>query len=322
MKKNQIGDIPEFASYLKVKPSTLFMYDKFQCGHDGYGSIVKERNQFKISLRPLMTSVKDQRQNLTCVSFAAIGAFEYIVYALADDPFRDVEPDLSESHITHAIEKLHGDCVGGLSIVELAYYLRYNGCVEETSWPYNEHEICSANPPNLALARRYLTDVITDTSIGPAFIHREHDEVIARIKLQIRGITKSFRTSNIVEMCCTHLSQYRRPVVVDVPVFWSKDDFSAGWEIGVIEMPTPNQLKSWLTQTSKDVSGSSGWHAICLTGYNEGRRRFEFKNSWGKNWGFSGYGTIPFEYLDSYSRDCWRIGATYSTMVGPPNFGV
>ncbi len=55
---------------------------------------------------------------------------------------------------------------------------------------------------------------------------------------------------------------------------------------------------------------AEGGHAMLCVGYDQARRRFLFRNSWGNGWGDgTGHGTIPFEYLDStdYGGDYWTI---------------
>lgn len=45
-----------------------------------------------------------------------------------------------------------------------------------------------------------------------------------------------------------------------------------------------------------------GGHAISVVGYND--RGFIIQNSWGKNWGFGGYVTLPYSEID-YIREVW-----------------
>jgi C1A family cysteine protease len=48
-----------------------------------------------------------------------------------------------------------------------------------------------------------------------------------------------------------------------------------------------------------------GGHAICIVGYDDKKKLFKFKNSWGNAWGAKGYGFLPYEYMKKYSADCW-----------------
>ena len=53
---------------------------------------------------------------------------------------------------------------------------------------------------------------------------------------------------------------------------------------GVIPMPTA---------TSQPVGG----HAIVAVGYDNARRHFIIRNSWGTSWGDKGYGYLPYDYF-------------------------
>lgn len=59
---------------------------------------------------------------------------------------------------------------------------------------------------------------------------------------------------------------------------------------GAIPMPTPGDR-------------SIGLHAVLLTGYKDSGAVLSFINSWGRDWGDRGYGTLPFEYLQRYYFD-------------------
>jgi C1A family cysteine protease len=55
-----------------------------------------------------------------------------------------------------------------------------------------------------------------------------------------------------------------------------------------------------------------GGHAVLAVGYDESRRVFLIRNSWGTGWGDGGYGTIPYAYLvdGQLSQDFWTIRTT------------
>lgn len=52
-----------------------------------------------------------------------------------------------------------------------------------------------------------------------------------------------------------------------------------------------------------------GGHAIDLVGYDDSRGVYEFRNSWGPDWGIKGYGTLPYAYVHDpqLSSDFWQI---------------
>jgi C1A family cysteine protease len=52
-----------------------------------------------------------------------------------------------------------------------------------------------------------------------------------------------------------------------------------------------------------------GGHAVVAVGYNDTKKRFIVRNSWGVNWGQKGYFTMPYDYLAdrNLSDDIWTI---------------
>jgi C1A family cysteine protease len=52
-----------------------------------------------------------------------------------------------------------------------------------------------------------------------------------------------------------------------------------------------------------------GGHAVLCVGYDDERRWFLVRNSWGAAWGLKGYFTLPYEYLldENLSDDFWTI---------------
>ena len=52
-----------------------------------------------------------------------------------------------------------------------------------------------------------------------------------------------------------------------------------------------------------------GGHAVVCCGYDTAERTFRCRNSWGTDWGVTGYFTLPFEYLldPNLSDDFWVV---------------
>jgi len=76
---------------------------------------------------------------------------------------------------------------------------------------------------------------------------------------------------------------------VDVYESWFTDKAS---KTGVIAMP-------------KKSDQYQGGHAICIVGYDDIKKLFKFKNSWGDDWGDSGYGYLAYDYMKRYCLDAW-----------------
>ena len=66
-----------------------------------------------------------------------------------------------------------------------------------------------------------------------------------------------------------------------------------------------------------------GGHAVMAVGYQESTQMVLFRNSWGAAWGCSGYGQMPYAYLESreLSDDFWCIQGTESNRYAAWRYG-
>jgi C1A family cysteine protease len=55
-----------------------------------------------------------------------------------------------------------------------------------------------------------------------------------------------------------------------------------------------------------------GGHAVALVGFNDDRRVFIVRNSWGASWGDQGYFYMPYEFITNpeYASDFWSVRKT------------
>lgn len=62
-----------------------------------------------------------------------------------------------------------------------------------------------------------------------------------------------------------------------------------------------------------------GRHALLLVGYDDARRSFLVRNSWGEDWGDRGHCWMPYAYVAnrSWTRSCWAIRASEATELEP-----
>jgi C1A family cysteine protease len=64
-------------------------------------------------------------------------------------------------------------------------------------------------------------------------------------------------------------------------------------------------------EVSMPASGESvaGGHCVVAVGYDETKRVFIVRNSWGSDWGLNGYCLMPFEYLlnPQLAGDFWTV---------------
>ena len=50
-----------------------------------------------------------------------------------------------------------------------------------------------------------------------------------------------------------------------------------------------------------------GGHAICMVGFDRRNQMFKFVNSWGSQWGDSGFGHIGYATLQTLLMDAWGM---------------
>ena len=67
--------------------------------------------------------------------------------------------------------------------------------------------------------------------------------------------------------------------------------------------------KTGIVPIPKDGENNLGGHAILIVGYDDDKKCFKFRNSWGESWGDKGYGYIPYNYLTNpnLAGDFWKI---------------
>jgi C1A family cysteine protease len=61
----------------------------------------------------------------------------------------------------------------------------------------------------------------------------------------------------------------------------------------------------------KPAERALGGHAVLAVGYDDAKKRFTVRNSWGADWGLAGYFTMPYGYLSNrdLADDFWTLRA-------------
>jgi len=117
---------------------------------------------------------------------------------------------------------------------------------------------------------------------------------------QIESDAKTYITKSYLTWDNTSVGLYKQAIMQGsgcVVISWGNNYC---WQSAHIQMPSYSQQMSWR-------------HGIYLTGWNDATNEFEFVNSWGDNWGESGFGYLPYKYVTSgYICNPW-------TMIDLPN---
>lgn len=67
----------------------------------------------------------------------------------------------------------------------------------------------------------------------------------------------------------------------------------------------PEVARTGMMGMPKPGEKNLGGHAALFVGYDEPRRLFIVRNSWGSNWGDRGYCYMPYDFAARYSTDYW-----------------
>ena len=106
-------------------------------------------------------------------------------------------------------------------------------------------------------------------------------------------VTAYARLQTLVEMRACLADGY--PFVFGFTVYESFESQRVA-ATGIVPMPRPRE---------KVLGG----HAVLAVGYDDAKKRFLVRNSWGTGWGMNGYFTMHYDYLTSraLSDDFWTI---------------
>jgi len=96
---------------------------------------------------------------------------------------------------------------------------------------------------------------------------------------------KTYIAKKYVTWDNTNVSLYKQAIMQGsgaVVVSWGND---ICWQFGDIQLPYDKSQMKWS-------------HGILLIGFDDNKKCFEFVNSWGIQWGYGGFGRLPYAYVE------------------------
>jgi C1A family cysteine protease len=103
-----------------------------------------------------------------------------------------------------------------------------------------------------------------------------------------------------------HCLATEHPFVFGFQVYKTWDWFESS--DGMVPTPTGRE-------TTKDCLGG---HAVCAVGYDDARRLFIIRNSWGPQYGDQGYYYMSYDYVcGSQAKDFWTIRVAHDERASP-----
>lgn len=91
--------------------------------------------------------------------------------------------------------------------------------------------------------------------------------------------------------------EMKRSLVINGPYLAGVDVYESWF--------TKKSEKTGLIPMPKKSEQYQGGHAICIICYDDVKKLFKFKNSWGSGWGDDGCGYLYYDYIKKYCVDAW-----------------
>lgn len=247
-----------------------------------------------IDTNAFQTSIKNQGGRGSCTFFATSALIESLV-----KQEQNQEINISEEYFTWITKAKKGyfPKTEGSNALHNADAFESFGFMLEADLPFQPTFFA----PGMPCAQYDQNDEKT-----PNFCYAHNGPSKELLKKALSPAAFELQTvkANSVEMVKS-LAESRHGIVIGVPVH------PKGWDKGEVSM-TPEMMKE-----CTDKPGYCGGHAVFVTGYDLDKKVFTFKNSWGPDWGFSGFGKISFDYIDQSNRDEYLTGAMKNSIVIP-----
>jgi len=205
-----------------------------------------------------LNPVRDEGSCGSCWAFSTVGTIE-AVYNI-ENKCPSCNKDLSEQELVSC--SFAGSCLGGELPSALLWVLQ-NGIVDENCLPYQSDGCCYEKK--------------TKPSINENCLKIEENVWVCCAQKCWSGSRCSYPKT--CDLCSNSLSR----------------KFSVN-KIGQLP-PDPEDIKKAIVCKGPLAVGSENWgHGFVVIGYDDEKKVWIIRNSWGSSWGENGYGYIPYNH--------------------------
>lgn len=239
-----------------------------------------------IDLKPHFGPVRHQGGLNSCCAHAAVGIVEYFVGRATNQQLRGSSRFLYKT--TRNLMGLTGNT--GTTLRDTMKALVLCGCAPERYWPYRQ-EVFDDEPPAFVYAIADNYEAVRYFSYANPFPFNDYNTnaVLFTVKAYLAmGIPSmfgfaGFESTNPYGGCPYSNGEIYYPCLgIDVST-WSHAVIAVGYD--------DNKSIGQDVGCSRDTMG-----ALLI------------RNSWGPEWGYDGYGWLPYDYiLDRFAQDFWAI---------------
>lgn len=253
-------------------------YDRIRPELDRLGFWNADNRPPKADLREWFPPVRDQGKIGSCTAHARSGIVGYFAQRTKGQTF--IDSPLFAYKTTRNIMQMVGD--SGAYIRKAMAALVRCGTVEEKYWPYSEAAF-DEEPPAFIYSMAESFQGLKYFCVDPAESTRPGSGILADIIAHINlGLPLMFG-------------------------FYGFESFELCFPQGEIAYPIVGEKAQWA-------------HAVVACGYDDGkvithpvsRAKTEgallIRNCWGMDWGYAGYGWLPYSYvLSKFASDFWGL---------------
>ncbi|MCX6180343.1 MAG: C1 family peptidase [Bacteroidetes bacterium] len=239
-----------------------------------------------VDLRPYMTPVKNQGDRNTCFAYAAISLMEFEYKRMFD-----VDVDLSEEYLIYLAKSDKTSSLNEDDNMVNTGNKMQQGFLLEEDYPYQPTWFAAGYPCE---GRAY--DGSDSTVDRRCFSHDGPDKKTLRKAFKVEFpllLDTNFELSHNIEI----LAKEQKPIVFLFPCNVAEKDWPSSGKINYSDTVISPQKENCQL------------HFTVLCGYDLNAQVFYVRNSWGKDWGENGYGTLSFDDFYKFAwSGLWHIG--------------